>query len=556
MGGEQLLRLPRQPRPLEQPGHRVEERLCLFLAMLEPARPADPLPHPLLERRRHRGVFAVRGRERELGPERGEPVGRRQGGVLLDRPRRRLPPPGERRALRPGLRGEQRDDPGRAIEQQIEVGAAQRRVRQQLVERGEERRALLRGELRSGGSLPRLAERFELEREEAGLHVPLRGRRLLTQPGEERLPRGAIEPARLVLPPRVGSEQAELGRGERRGAAVSGGGEQLGERPVHLERPGERRRVLLVRQRALDPGDLVAIGVEDDHRRIAEGVELLSPDLRPLGVTVEIDRHRRGEPRLEIRAGEELRAQHVAGRTPDRPPVEEDRLALLLGERERLLHRALEPRDRTSLLRSGGHGFRRFRRGRRGGRGAGDEDHQSGGQQRPPAPDDDGRRVPGEIEHGADSTALPGDKAIPRKGRPCYPSDPPPGAAATASPLVLGLPGQHGSEVGFESGQPLREQPIATVGRGVRAPARESAANPATEPEEMIAALEAVAILEVEIERDLFELVDLIVREPPELSLIARPGPAVWSRTQVVEPESHRPVLRVTRPCTGTTGVT
>ena len=116
-----------------------------------------------------------------------------------------------------------------------------------------------------------------------------------------------------------------------------------------LERIVQQRPELVQVEAAGDATDFGFVRIEREHRRIAGDAEMLSPALRALFISIEIQRHEElrllDERRVRKHGGFEL----VAGRAPDRAPVEQHRFVLRLGRRERFFHAAVVPVDAGRL---------------------------------------------------------------------------------------------------------------------------------------------------------------------------------------------------------------
>ena len=137
----------------------------------------------------------------------------------------------------------------------------------------------------------------------------------------------------VVGVPRIEGEQAPV-VGAERGRRRERVGEHRADRPrrVHAE-----RQHLAVADRVDLAGQarhLLALRVEEDHRRIAADVKAGADLLRPGAVAVDVDRNEAARALDEVLAVEERRLDLVARRAPLRAPVDEDRLVLALGDGE------------------------------------------------------------------------------------------------------------------------------------------------------------------------------------------------------------------------------
>lgn len=156
-------------------------------------------------------------------------------------------------------------------------------------------------------------------------HLGQRGRcpgRELFEPRSKFLRRNDLILVRL---PRVEREQPPLLRLE--GLAGQRAPHQFPHRHLRLERGAQRDQVALGVDLARQPGDLGAVGLEENHRRITLHPEAGSDLLRAGLVTVDVDRNERAGALDEVRTREQGGFHLVARRAPHGAPVQEHRLA-------------------------------------------------------------------------------------------------------------------------------------------------------------------------------------------------------------------------------------
>ena len=99
----------------------------------------------------------------------------------------------------------------------------------------------------------------------------------------------------------------------------------IGRAPFMPER--QHLHVLIGVGFAGQPRDLLSVGREQHHRRIAAHLEARTQLLRARRVAVDVDRHEEARPLDEVLAVEDRRLDLVARRAPHGAPVEEQRLA-------------------------------------------------------------------------------------------------------------------------------------------------------------------------------------------------------------------------------------
>ena len=134
-------------------------------------------------------------------------------------------------------------------------------------------------------------------------------------------------------------------------------------RPAATHTHRQHAHVLIGVDLARQARDLAAVRSEQDHGRIAADLEARSLLLRARAVAVDVNGNEETRPVDEILAIEDRGLDLVAGRTPDRAPIQKHRLVLRARRGKGRVDVAFPPGDASvSVGRSHRRGSRRQRR--------------------------------------------------------------------------------------------------------------------------------------------------------------------------------------------------